>query len=97
MNELTVNPIIIVLWIASLVQVGIQSVKYKRVGRPFWHMALVGLVIWPVGYLLWVFYWPGLFVKSKDQLASEAWVETLFTRRHAAKQGLALTRQRSHK
>jgi uncharacterized membrane protein len=82
MNEsTTINPIFIILWIASLIHVGVQSVKNKRVGRPFWHIVLVGLVMWPVGYFLWVFYWPGMLVKSKEQLESEEWVEAVFRRK----------------
>lgn len=71
------HPIASTLWIASLVHVGIESVKKKRVGRPFWHIAMVGLVIWPIGYLIWVFYWPGTLLKSKTQRESEEWVERI--------------------
>jgi hypothetical protein len=81
MNSPEINPIMLVLWLASLVHVGIQSVKYKRVGRPFWQIVLVGFVMWPIGYLLWVFYWPGMLGKSKAHLDSEKWVENLYRRK----------------
>ena len=81
MDNPQVNPIVLILWIASLVHVGIQSVKYKRVGRPFWHIAMVGLVIWPISYLIWLFYWPGILRKRKAELNSEKWVENLFRRK----------------
>lgn len=81
-QSLTINPLLLILWIASLVHVGIQSVKYKRVGRPFWHIVLVGFVLWPISYLLWVFYWPGLLIKSKEKLKSEEWVEAIYRRKN---------------
>lgn len=75
------NLIIRMLWVASLVHVGIESVRMKRVGRPFWHIALVGLAAWPLSYLFWVLYWPGTLLKKKSKLDSEKWVENLFRRK----------------
>lgn len=75
------NPILTLLWIATLIHVGIESCTKKRVGRPFWHIVLVGLAAWPLGYLLWIFYWPGNLIKSKATKASEAWVESICSRK----------------
>ncbi len=80
------NPLLTLLWLASLVHVGIESVRLKRVGRPVWHILLVGLAAWPLGYLLWLFYWPGcLLRRSAEEKAGEAWVEQLHLRRRTRK------------
>ena len=73
--------ILFVLWFASLVHVGMQSQKHKRIGRPIWHILIVGFFLWPISYLVWLFYWPGLLGKSKEELKSEEWVDAVLSRK----------------
>lgn len=80
------HPLVSALWMLSLIHVGAQSKRMYRVGRPFWHIALVGMAAWPLGYFLWLFYWPGtLLRKSRAERESEEWLEDFFKRMKAKK------------
>ncbi len=50
---------LLVVYVATLAHVLVESVRDKRVGSPFVHVFLVAVVAWPLGYLLWILVWPG--------------------------------------
>jgi len=53
--------LILVLYVASLVHVALESTRNKRVGRPVLHTLMVAIVLWPMSYLCWILWWPGSF------------------------------------
>jgi hypothetical protein len=54
---------IILVFLASLIHVFSESRKDLKVGNPIRHTLMVAIVLWPLGYLLWLFYWPGTLRK----------------------------------
>ena len=45
-------------WLASLVHVSRQARRLNE--RPVWMVLMIGVCAWPLGYLLWLLFWPGL-------------------------------------
>jgi hypothetical protein len=60
-----------VLYVASLIHVCIESVRMHD--GPFRHTVMVGLCAWPIGYLCWVFWWPGTLRKWLFSLNAPKW------------------------
>ena len=80
MDDETVTPVLTTLWLilslASLVHVFVQSWRDKRVGYPIRHTIMVALVLWPVSYLCWILWWPGslrqwLFGSDEERIRRE--------------------------
>lgn len=46
-----------VIYLLTLVHVFVQSIKMKE--PAFWTTLMVAVCFWPVGYLLWILFWPG--------------------------------------
>ena len=59
-NE-TENELLTLLWflvfLATLIHVFLESKRMKE--NPFWTTLMVAVCVWPLGYLFWIFYWPG--------------------------------------
>lgn len=53
----TAVAVLIVLYFASLVHVFVESMLMRE--RPLMYTLMVGIVVWPLGYLLWLMVWPG--------------------------------------
>ena len=65
--------LVIVAYVASLIHVFMQSSRGKLVRWPIFSTAMVALTLWPLGYLLWIFWWPGslrqwMFGSDKERI-----------------------------
>ena len=55
------QPVLLILLIGSLFHVGWES---RRIGdSPLRNILMVAVCLWPLGYLFWIFYWPGTLRK----------------------------------
>lgn len=55
------NLLFFVLCVVSLVHVYKESKRLKD--APIRNVLMVAICLWPLGYLLWLFYWPGTLLK----------------------------------
>lgn len=57
----TDNNLLSLIWLiaflATLVHVLLESKRMRD--APFRNTLMVAVCFWPLGYILWVFYWPG--------------------------------------
>jgi tellurite resistance protein TehA-like permease len=63
-----------VLLLASCTHVFIESARNRRIGHPVLHALMCAIVLWPLPYLLWLFWWPGalrqkLFGSDRERAA----------------------------
>ena len=62
------NLLLLLIYIATLVHVVLESKRMND--SPFWNALLVAVCVWPLGYALWIFCWPGTlwrkFTGKKD-------------------------------
>jgi hypothetical protein len=70
----------VILETISLVHVYCESVRDETIGRPWLHVIMVMVVLWPLSYLLWVLWWPGslrqaVFGSDKDK--AQRWARRL--------------------
>jgi len=66
----------LILLIASCIHVFLDSKRDPQIGHPWRHALMCALVVWPLPYLLWLFWWPGklrqaLFGSDRDK--AEQW------------------------
>lgn len=54
-----VNLLVLLLWMVSMYHIYIDSKRMSESGWvTFSTMLMITIVIWPLGYLIWLFYWP---------------------------------------
>jgi len=87
MNDETDNLIITIVWLAaylsSLIHVFIDSKNDKNVGFPIRHTLMISLVIWPISYLCWIFWWPGKLrqaIFGSDKEKAQRWAQELIAK-----------------
>ena len=54
-----VNLIFLLIYLATLIHVFLESKRMND--SPIRNTLLVAVCVWPLGYALWIFYWPGTF------------------------------------
>lgn len=62
MEDKATSLIFLIIYIATLIHVFIESRRMKD--APIRNTLMVAICIWPLGYLFWIFYWPGSFWKK---------------------------------
>jgi hypothetical protein len=70
-NDELVSLIFALIYLATLVHVFLESKRMND--APFRNTLLVAICVWPLGYALWIFYWPGTFwrkLTGKGKLVS---------------------------
>ena len=49
----------VILILASCIHVFVDSKRDPRIGSPWLHAWMCAIVVWPLPYILWLFWWPG--------------------------------------
>ena len=68
----------IALILASCVHVFIDSKNDRRIGHPWIHSIMCLVVLWPLVYVLWLFWWPGKLrqaVFGSEKSRAEKWAQ----------------------
>jgi hypothetical protein len=56
---------------ASCIHVFIDSVRDRRIGHPWMHALMCAIVVWPLAYIFWLFWWPGKLRQAILDLVSK--------------------------
>jgi len=75
---------VVILVLASSVHVFLQSKRDRRIGYPLRHALMCAIVLWPLSYLCWIFWWPGnlrqaMFGSNRD--SAHEWARSLIEER----------------
>ena len=74
----------IFLLIASCIHVFRDSKKDPRIGDPWMHTLACLIIMWPLYYLFWLFWWPGKLRQKlfgSDEAHARKWARQQFNQK----------------
>ena len=82
-NSLFSNPIVwglLAIQTATIIHVFWDSKHDARIGHPWMHAIMCAVIIWPIPYLCWLFWWPGKLRQKffgSDERKAQRWANEI--------------------
>ena len=72
--------VLLVIQIASIIHVFWDSKHDAKIGHPWMHAIMCAIIIWPIPYLCWLFWWPGKLRQKlfgSDEKRAQLWANEI--------------------